>query len=268
MSQTLVRPTFAMTVDTPHRPAPRPISAAADPLARLSGAARAAWQSTFFASMPAEVTGPILERAVETTIEEGEIFYRGAHHADTAMFAIVIEGLLRFYIAAPDGRAMTVRYAGRGELVGVRGIGFDLAGQSDVTALGRAAVNGEALQETRILTLPKATVVKAARSNAAFSWELIMEIAAQATRHEELMAANVFSPIRPRVALHLINLATREGNDLVVAASHQEIANAIGSVREVVSRALCRFQAEGLVKRRGRRLVLADVARLHAISLD
>jgi CRP-like cAMP-binding protein len=268
MSQTLVSPTFALEVDAlPSRP-PRRTSAPAHPLARLSVGAREAWQSTFFASMPPDVTGPVLERAVESTIEAGEIFYRGAHHADTAMFAIVIEGLLRFYIAAPDGRAMTVRYAGRGELVGARGIGFDLVGQSDVTSFGRTALNGEALERTRILTLPKATVVKVARSNAAFSWELVKEIAAQATRHEELMAANVFSPIRPRVALHLINLAIREGDDLVVAASHQEIANSIGSVREVVSRALCRFQAEGLVTRRGRRLVLADIARLHAISLD
>jgi CRP-like cAMP-binding protein len=266
MSQILAAPTHAPEASTgrPLRHQPAPV----DLLSRLSPEARQAWQSTFFASMPPEVTGPVLARARETTIEAGEIFYRGAYHSDTASFAIVINGLLRFYISAPDGRAMTVRYAGRGELIGARGLGFDVSGQSKRAWLGRDAVNGEALQETRVLMLPKEIVVKAARTNASVAWELVKEIAAQAWRHEELLAANVFSPIRPRVALHLINLATREGNDLVVAASHQEIANAIGSVREVVSRALRRFQEEGLVKRRGRRLVLVDVARLHAISLD
>jgi CRP-like cAMP-binding protein len=86
-------------------------------------------------------------------------------------------------------------------------------------------------------------------------------------RDQELIATNVFSPIRTRVARHLLMLATKQGREMVLRVSHQEIADAIGSVREVVSRALCRFQDEGLVERRGRLLVLRDPRALYEASL-
>jgi CRP/FNR family transcriptional regulator len=214
--------------------------------------------------MPPQVTASLLERAVEVALEPGEIFYRRTHHAETALCAVVIDGLLRFYISAQDGRAMTVRYAGRGELIGVLGMAIGAASSS---TLGGTSFDGEALQPSRILTLPKPAVVAAARNNAALSWALVREVAIQTMHVQEMIAANVFSPIRQRVARHLINLAARQGPDLVVSASHQEIADAIGSVREVVSRALCRFRAEGLVERRGRRLIVPNAARLHAASI-
>lgn len=56
--------------------------------------------------------------------------------------------------------------------------------------------------------------------------------------------------------------------DLVVRASHRELADAIGSVREVVTRALDRLQGEGLVERREGRLVLLRPSGLREISLS
>ncbi|MER7164964.1 Crp/Fnr family transcriptional regulator [Micromonospora sp. NPDC000207] len=237
------------------------------PVHRLSPGARSAWGSTLFAALPPQLTASLLERAVEVTLAPREVFYPGAHHAETPLCAVVVDGLLRFYLTSPDGRAMTVRYAGHGQLVGVRRIAMGLVPASSPPP-EETAVNGEALQTSRILTLPATVVAAAARNNATLSGALAREIAVQAVHDRELIAANVFRPIRERVARHLINLATREGPDLVVHASHQEIANAIGSVREVVSRSMCRFRAEGLVERRRRRLVLTNPARLHAAAID
>ncbi len=234
---------------------------AAHPLHRLSPDARDAWRSTLFAAMPPRVTATILERAVEVSLEPGEIFYRGADRAQTPLpCAVVIDGLLRFYISVPDGRAMTIRYADRGNVIGMQGIAIGACSPQ------RTAINGEALQASRALVLPRQAVIAAATNNAAFSLALAREIALQAVRNQELIMTNVFSPVRQRVARHLINLATRDGQDLVVHASHQAIADAIGSVREVVSRTLCRFAAEGLVKRRGRCLIVVDAPLLHAVS--
>ncbi|GGM17240.1 MULTISPECIES: Crp/Fnr family transcriptional regulator [Micromonospora] len=255
------------TVSTAPGRRPSPSPGATHPVDRLSPAARRAWESTLFAALSPQVTASLLERAVEVSLTPREMFHPGALHAETPLCAVVVDGLLRFYLTSRDGRAMTLRYAGHGQLIGVRRLAMGLVPTAR-SPLWDAAVNGEAVQASRILTLPAAVVAAAARQDAALSGALAREVAVQSMRDRELIAANVFRPIRERVARHLISLAIREGPDLIVHASHQEIADAIGSVREVVSRTMVRFRAEGLVERRRRRLVLTDPARLHAAAID
>ena len=255
------------TLTPPARSLPAPVLADLAPLPVLSPAARAAWGTTSLASLSPEASRAILAQAVETRFRAGDVLYRGAHHAETAVLGVVVEGLLRFHIHTPDGRSMTVRYAGHGELVGARGLALGNSTGPTAQRYGGRALNGEALQDTTMLLLPRATVAALARRRAEVSWALTQEIAQQAMRDQELIATNVFSPIRTRVARHLLMLATKQGQELVLRVSHQEIADAIGSVREVVSRALCRFQDEGLVERRGRLLVLRDPRSLYQASL-
>jgi CRP/FNR family transcriptional regulator len=74
---------------------------------------------------------------------------------------------------------------------------------------------------------------------------------------------NVFLSVRQRVARHLLDLAVQEQPaGLVVHASHQDIADAIGSVREVVSRVIRELRTEGLVTRSGDTIVLPNPAGL------
>jgi CRP/FNR family transcriptional regulator len=55
---------------------------------------------------------------------------------------------------------------------------------------------------------------------------------------------------------------TKEGFDLTLTLTNQQIAARVGSVREVVSRALARLQQDGLVTLKGRRLSIPDEAAL------
>jgi CRP-like cAMP-binding protein len=83
---------------------------------------------------------------------------------------------------------------------------------------------------------------------------------------EQMLADGLFLSIRARVARHMMDLAVSHDGALVVAEGHQEIAEAIGSVREVVSRTLVQLRDEGVVDRRGGETVLRDPAALHAIA--
>jgi CRP-like cAMP-binding protein len=74
--------------------------------------------------------------------------------------------------------------------------------------------------------------------------------------------------MRQRVARHLLDLAVRESEGLVVYASHQNIADAIGSVREVVSRVLRELRADGLVDRAGERIILRRPTELHRLVAE
>jgi CRP-like cAMP-binding protein len=63
----------------------------------------------------------------------------------------------------------------------------------------------------------------------------------------------------------LVRLAREEGQrtpngiEITLPSSHQEVAAQIGTVRELVSRNLSRFQAEGLITLEGRNMIIRDL---------
>ena len=66
----------------------------------------------------------------------------------------------------------------------------------------------------------------------------------------EQTAVNAFGSVGQRVAAHLLDLASdrqRPGGRLVAHVSQQELADAAGSVREVVARALRDLRVAGIV---------------------
>jgi CRP-like cAMP-binding protein len=59
-----------------------------------------------------------------------------------------------------------------------------------------------------------------------------------------------------------------EGLEIHLRLTHQQIASRIGSVREVVSRALGRLQQQGLIKIHARLILITDEAALSAYAED
>jgi len=58
---------------------------------------------------------------------------------------------------------------------------------------------------------------------------------------------------------------SRRGVEVVLPGSNQELANQLGTVREVISRNLMRLQAEGLLEVDARQIVIRDLKGLAAI---
>jgi CRP/FNR family transcriptional regulator len=52
------------------------------------------------------------------------------------------------------------------------------------------------------------------------------------------------------------------GKSLVVKATHQEIANSVGTVREVIARTLRQFRSEGLIQNTQTGIEIIDPERL------
>jgi CRP/FNR family transcriptional regulator, cyclic AMP receptor protein len=74
-----------------------------------------------------------------------------------------------------------------------------------------------------------------------------------------------FTTIRERLIALLVKLAQTEGKktdhgiEFFLPATHQELANQLGTVRELISRNLMRLQAEGLLDVEARRIVVRDL---------
>jgi CRP/FNR family transcriptional regulator, cyclic AMP receptor protein len=86
------------------------------------------------------------------------------------------------------------------------------------------------------------------------------------------LSGSAFATVRQRVARHLLDLAServrgpaaeqRSGSELVVKVSQRELAEAVGTAREVVVRVLRELRQEGVVRTGRDQIVIADPARL------
>lgn len=80
-----------------------------------------------------------------------------------------------------------------------------------------------------------------------------------------------FTTIRERLIALLVKLAQTEGRmtergiEFQLPSTHQELANQLGTVRELVSRNLMRLQAEGLLDVEARQIVVRDLKGLSAL---
>ncbi len=76
-------------------------------------------------------------------------------------------------------------------------------------------------------------------------------------------AINAFGPVPQRVAAHLLDLASAQLHPrgrLVAHVSQQEIADAVGSVREVVARVLRDFRVAGIMATSSDGVLILDAA--------
>jgi CRP/FNR family transcriptional regulator len=87
----------------------------------------------------------------------------------------------------------------------------------------------------------------------------------------EIIEELSFTTVRQRLVALLVKLAqtegapTGQGIEFQLPSTHQELANQLGTVRELISRNLMRLQAEGLLEVEARRIVVKDMKGLSAL---
>ena len=196
---------------------------------------------------------------IESLVDQGRITEYPAGHtvyaeADTVGLAVVLNGLLRVYMHASDGRQVTVRYVRAGDLLGVPAL---VGGPAPVFV--QAVVSGVAFM------FAVDRVTRIARKEASVAWAFAEESVHRLYDVLEELAGNTFASVRQRVARHLLDLAaSRPGSDgpLTAVVSQQDLANSVGSVREVVARVLAELRAERLVQTSPGRVVILDPIRM------
>jgi len=155
---------------------------------------------------------------------------------------------------ASDGRQVTVRYVRAGDLLGVPA----LVG-------GPAPVFVQAVVSAAAFFFDVDRVKRAARHDASLAWAFAEESVHRLYDVLEELAGNAFASVRQRVARHLLDLAaSRPGADgrLTAAVSQQNLANSVGSVREVVARVMAEFRSARLVRTSPGRVEILDPVRM------
>ena len=108
--------------------------------------------------------------------------------------------------------------------------------------------------------------MSAAHRDARVAWALAEELNRRLYETLQQTAINAFGSVHQRVAAHLLDLASaqqRPRGHLVARVSQQDLADAVGSVREVVARVLRDFRVERLVATSPDSIQVLDPAGLH-----
>lgn len=196
---------------------------------------------------------------IESLIGGGRVVeFQSGHtvyaESEAVRLAVVMQGLLRVYMLTGDGRQVTVRYVRAGELLGVPAL-----------IAGPAPVFVQAVAAGAAFFFDVANVKRAARKDASLAWALAEESVHRLYDILEELAGNTFASVRQRIARHLLDLAAARpggGAMLTAAVNQQDLANSVGSVREVVARILAEFRAEHLVRTSQGRVEILDPVRM------
>jgi CRP/FNR family transcriptional regulator, cyclic AMP receptor protein len=152
--------------------------------------------------------------------------------------AFVLDGNMRVFITSPDGHQLTVRYARSRSLVGTRA---RLAGRD-------VAVRAQALTDTTLVEIDVRTFNELRVTNTSFNHALGGELTRRLEDVYRAFAMSSFGTIRERLAAHLLDAVEPSPlGGFVAPMTHRELAEALGSAREVVTRALRDLQNEGAI---------------------
>ncbi|MDX5409227.1 MAG: Crp/Fnr family transcriptional regulator [Thauera sp.] len=168
-------------------------------------------------------------------------------------FPFVVEGTVRVSKCAPSGRELPLYRVGPGETCIISS--SCLLGHEDYNARGVTE------SDTLLMLLPKAAFddLMAERPFRDFVFHLFAERIADLMQLIEEVA---FRKLDQRLAALLL------GKGRLVHTTHQQLADELGSVREIVSRLLKNFADQGLVRLAREQVEILDPAGLRKLSAE
>lgn len=189
------------------------------------------------------------------TFAAGENIY--FHRICNGGMYYVFSGAIRIYMISAAGREATIyhRYAGQ------TGIILALSEQRSENIIPVF----QAEEETTLVYLSKTDMYKAVRVHFALQ-ELYMDVTAECVQEVvNSFFSFAFLPLRERLARVLLEKAASAGS-ATVSATHESLASAVGTSREVATRALGKLEDEGIVKTGRKHIEILDLERLKEIA--
>jgi CRP/FNR family transcriptional regulator len=173
-------------------------------------------------------------------------------HQPCRGFPLVLEGAVRVTMTAPSGREIQLYRVDPGQ--GCILSGGCLLGHSDYAARGLA--DGD----VTLLNLPPAEFNALLLEHEPFRNFVFGMYGERLAEVMQLVEEVAFRRLDERLAQLLIHRGP------VIEATHQKLADELGSVREIVSRLLRSFESRGWVKLERERITLADPKSLAALA--
>lgn len=174
-----------------------------------------------------------------------------------------------FIITAGRVEVRQVSWRGREQVFHAEGPGATL-GEGPLFDGGGYIASAVAAAPTRVLFLARPHVLALCRRHPAVALSVIEALARRVRHFADLVSDLAFRPVRERVA-HYLGTASGSplvaGTEMTLDLTQAQLAARLGTVRELVARALAQLERAGVISRAGRRVIIRDPVRLRALGL-
>lgn len=202
----------------------------------------------------------LAERAHEHKFRKNQLLFVAGEEARGLY--VIIEGAVRAFRVSQDGREQVIHVERAGATIAEVPVFDD----------GTYPSNAAAEQATTTLFIDKQDVQRLCLEHPQIALASLRVLAGRLRRCAELVEALSLREVGQRLARFLLAEARASGTrmergiSISLTQTNTQVAARIGSVREVVSRALTRLQQDGLIVVEGRQLIIPDVAALETFA--
>ena len=167
-------------------------------------------------------------------------------------FFMIIEGRIKVTILGDDGREIILSVLGPGDFFGEMALLDNEPRSATVIAI----------EESELLSLQRSDFQGVIADNRSITGALIKVLTGRLRRANHQISTLALLDVYGRVARVILDMAREEGKRLKDGrisfrrATHQEIANRIGTTRETVTRMLKDLERQGLIHVEGREIVV------------
>jgi CRP/FNR family transcriptional regulator, dissimilatory nitrate respiration regulator len=171
---------------------------------------------------------------------------------------VVVHGRVKVFKSSAQGRAQTLMMMGPGEPVG------------EVAALAGEPypATAETLEPTETFYIPRDAFLELIRTEPEVALRLLAALSARLRSFASLIEDLSLKGVTERVAVQLLSLAPGCLGEQTVELdiSKGELAAAVGTVPETLSRAFQQLTRAGAIETKGRRVVIKDRALLQRLA--
>jgi CRP/FNR family transcriptional regulator len=214
-----------------------------------------------FTGLDDEPREAIAQWAVPRKFAAGQIVFRDGDPVDG--FYVVLEGKVKVFKLAPDGRQQILHVFGPGQAFAEAAM---FAGET-------FPAFAETLAESRLAFFPRDRFLRGLGENPALAAGLIASLARLCRQLTTLVEQIALSDVAGRLARYLTDLARRKGVDVAPGASVRldlpkgELARHLGTAPETLSRALARLTLAGLISVDGKTITFRNARDLGLVAV-
>jgi CRP/FNR family transcriptional regulator, cyclic AMP receptor protein len=201
---------------------------------------------------------PAQDASLRETRRRGDILFMEGSPATHVV--TVVEGYVKLVKHSPSGKEVIVGIGGPGEVLG------------EISLLDRRPYDATAVVMTRAVVLRESSerVLREMARDPAMLRSLALLLSVRLRETQATVQRLATERVENRIATLLIKFAERHGVPgdvaLRVPLTRQELADMVGATVETTIRTVSRFIQEGILERRGRRLVITDLDSLKAVA--
>jgi CRP/FNR family transcriptional regulator len=216
-------------------------------------------KTALFTSLSPSEIHQLAARTLRKLFSNGELLFsegepcKGLH--------IIARGKIRIFKTSLSGREQVLAVNTEGESVA----------ELPVFDGGAYPASAVAIEETEVAFISRRDFHAYCMEHPEVSLKVLSVVGGRLRRLVGIIEELSFTTIRQRLISALIKLAqtggrqTPRGIEFMLPGSHQELANQLGTVRELISRNLMRLQAEGLLEVDARQIVVKDMKGMSAL---